>query len=309
MSIYVQGLTRVFGEQVAVDHISFEIKPGNIVGFLGPNGAGKSTTMKMLTTFLTPTEGKASICGIDVLQNPREVRRHIGYLPEKNPLYTDLYVREYLELVAGLHRLGARKKQAIDEMIALTGLSKELGKKIGTLSKGYKQRLGLAQAMLHQPEVLILDEPTSGLDPNQLSEIRDLILNIGTARTVLLSTHIMQEVQALCSRVIIINNGQLVADDQLHHIGQSASSAEALLVEFENPVAPEALSRFPEIEGAEPLGDNRLLLRSRHPDTLRKALMKWSLEHGNTILTMQKSSPSLEETFRNLTSGGSRGEH
>lgn len=309
MSIYVQGLTRIFEEQVAVDRISFEIKPGNIVGFLGPNGAGKSTTMKMLTTFLPPTAGKAEICGIDILRQPQEVRRCVGYLPEKNPLYTDLYVREYLELVAGVHRIGKRKKQVVDDMIALTGLSREVHKKIGTLSKGYRQRVGLAQAMLHQPEVLILDEPTSGLDPNQLTEIRDLILQIGKERTVLLSTHIMQEVQALCSRVIIINKGKIVADDDLQQIGRTASPAEALLVEFESPVAADALQHLPQLEAVEPhLNGQQLLLWSSQPDNLRKALMKWSLEQENAIVTLQKFSPTLEETFRSLTKDPATGE-
>lgn len=309
MSIYVQGLTRIFEEQVAVDRISFEIKPGNIVGFLGPNGAGKSTTMKMLTTFLPPTAGKAEICGIDILRQPQEVRRHVGYLPEKNPLYTDLYVRECLELVAGVHRIGRRKKQVVDDMIALTGLSREVHKKIGTLSKGYRQRVGLAQAMLHQPEVLILDEPTSGLDPNQLTEIRDLILQIGKERTVLLSTHIMQEVQALCSRVIIINKGKIVADDDLQQIGRTASPAEALLVEFESPVAADALQHLPQLEAVEPhLNGQQLLLWSSQPDNLRKALMKWSLEQENAIVTLQKFSPTLEETFRSLTKDPATGE-
>ena len=214
MSIQVIGLTKIYGEQKAVDGISFELKKGEIVGFLGPNGAGKSTTMKMITGYLPPTDGTAKVCGFDVQEQAMDVRKRVGYLPEANPLYYDMYVREYLEFSAGIHGL-SKPKQRIEEMVNITGLTKEAHKKIGMLSKGYKQRVGLAQAMLHNPEVLILDEPTSGLDPNQIVEIRDLIINIGKEKTVLLSTHIMQEVQAMCSRVIIINNGNIVADDSI----------------------------------------------------------------------------------------------
>lgn len=223
MSIQVSGLTKVYGEQKAVNAISFDLKKGEIVGFLGPNGAGKSTTMKMITGYLPPTDGTAKVCGFDVQEQAMDVRRRVGYLPEANPLYYDMYVREYLEFSAGIHRL-AKPKARIEEMIQITGLTKEAHKKIGALSKGYKQRVGLAQAMLHNPEVLILDEPTSGLDPNQIVEIRDLIISIGKEKTVLLSTHIMQEVQAMCSRVIIINNGQIVADDSIEGLRRSVGT-------------------------------------------------------------------------------------
>lgn len=225
MSIVVSSLTKIYGTQRAVDNISFELKKGEIVGFLGPNGAGKSTTMKMITGYLPPTSGTISVCGFDVLDKPMEVRKRVGYLPEANPLYYDMYVREYLELSAGIHKLD-RVQERIEEMIVLTGLTKEAHKKIGMLSKGYKQRVGLAQAMLHNPDVLILDEPTSGLDPNQIVEIRDLILRIGKEKTVLLSTHIMQEVEAMCSRVIIISNGNVVANDALGKLQQGAQSLE-----------------------------------------------------------------------------------
>ena len=219
MSIKVTSLTKIYGTQLAVDHISFEIKKGEIVGFLGPNGAGKSTTMKMITGYLPPTEGTAIVAGFDVQQQPIEVRKRVGYLPEANPLYFDMYVREYLEFTAGIHKLD-NTKERIDKIISLTGLSKEAHKKIGALSKGYKQRVGLAQAMIHEPEVLILDEPTSGLDPNQIVEIRDLITSIGKEKTVLLSTHIMQEVQAMCNRVIIISSGKIVADESVDRLQQ-----------------------------------------------------------------------------------------
>ncbi len=226
MSIIVDSLTKVYGTQKAVDNISFSLKKGEIVGFLGPNGAGKSTTMKMITCYLPPTSGTASVCGFDIQQQPMEVRRKVGYLPEANPLYYDMYVREYLEFSAGIHKLGKMAKSRIDEMIQLTGLNKEVHKHIGALSKGYKQRVGLAQAMLHNPEVLILDEPTSGLDPNQIVEIRELISNIGKEKTVLLSTHIMQEVEAMCSRIIIISSGKVVADGTIDQLRKGSNSLE-----------------------------------------------------------------------------------
>ncbi len=227
MSVKVEQLTKVYGEQVAVDHISFEIKKGEIVGFLGPNGAGKSTTMKILTGYIPATSGMATVAGFDVTDEHQNVQKRIGYLPESNPLYFDMYIREYLEFLAGVHQLGAQGKQRIQEVIEQTGLRVEEKKKIGALSKGYKQRVGLAQAMLHNPEVLILDEPTSGLDPNQIVEIRDLIKNFGQSKTVILSTHIMQEVEAMCDRVIIINKGKLVADDTLKNL-QAAHPQQSL---------------------------------------------------------------------------------
>ncbi|HEY0273236.1 MAG TPA: ATP-binding cassette domain-containing protein, partial [Chitinophaga sp.] len=210
MSIEVAQLCKVYGEQKAVDDISFSLQKGEIAGFLGPNGAGKSTTMKMITGYLPPSSGHALVCGFDAVKAPLEVRKRVGYLPEANPLYPDMYVREFLRFIAGVHRLGAAGEGRVEEMIRVTGLEPESKKKIGDLSKGYKQRVGLAQALLHDPEVLILDEPTSGLDPNQLSEIRQLIRSLGANKTVILSTHIMQEVEAMCSRVIIINKGRLV---------------------------------------------------------------------------------------------------
>ncbi|MBL7753657.1 MAG: ATP-binding cassette domain-containing protein [Chitinophagaceae bacterium] len=218
MSVRVEQLTRLYGEQVAVNCISFEIPKGEVVGFLGPNGAGKSTTMKMITGYLPPSSGRALVCGLDAQENSMEARKKIGYLPESNPLYFDMYVREYLEFLAGIHRLGQGTAKRIEELLDQTGLRPESHKKIGALSKGYKQRVGIAQAMLHDPEVLILDEPTSGLDPNQIVEIRDLIRHFGQEKTVILSTHIMQEVEAMCQRVLIIRKGSLVADDALSNL-------------------------------------------------------------------------------------------
>ncbi|MBP1644595.1 MAG: gldA [Bacteroidetes bacterium] len=223
MSISIQNLSKVYNEQKALDNVSLEINKGEIVGLLGPNGAGKSTMMKIITCFIPPTKGNVKVCGYDIFDNPMDVRKKIGYLPEQNPLYLDMYVREFLDFIAGVHGLGKQKKERIEQMIEMTGLTKEVNKKIGTLSKGYRQRVGIAQAMIHDPEVLILDEPTSGLDPNQLVEVRDLIKNAGKDKTVLLSTHIMQEVEAVCGRTIIINNGQVVADDNTKHLASGQS--------------------------------------------------------------------------------------
>lgn len=300
MSIQVTSLTKIYGTQLAVDNISFSLKKGEIVGFLGPNGAGKSTTMKMITGYLPPTSGTASVSGFDIQQQPMEVRKRVGYLPEANPLYYDMYVREYLEFTAGIHKI--KKPQArIEEMISLTGLQKEAHKKIGALSKGYKQRVGLAQAMLHDPEVLILDEPTSGLDPNQIVEIRDLIIRIGAEKTVLLSTHIMQEVQAMCSRVIIISSGKLVADDSIDRLQQGNTSQGALIVVFENDVDILKLKSLRNIRKVEDLGNRRWKLLTGKPEELRKEVMKWALENDVNISSMQAESKSLEEVFRDLT--------
>jgi len=217
MSIQLHNLTKIYGTQLAVDHISFSAGKAEIVGFLGPNGAGKTTTMKMICGYLTPTEGDIEVCGIDIKEFPIEVKRKIGYLPEHNPLYKDMYVREYLMFFSKLLKI-SNPKQRVKDCIELTGLGQEQNKRIGSLSKGYRQRVGLSQALLHDPEVLILDEPTSGLDPNQLLEIRQLIRSIGNQKTLLLSTHIMQEVQALCDRVLIINKGKLIADETIGNL-------------------------------------------------------------------------------------------
>jgi ABC-2 type transport system ATP-binding protein len=301
MSIKVSALSKIYDTQKAVDNISFELQKGEIVGFLGPNGAGKSTTMKMITTYLPPTSGAASVCGYDVLDHPMEVRSKLGYLPEANPLYYEMYVREYLEFTAGIHRLGKSAPKRIEEMISLTGLGKEAHKKIGALSKGYKQRVGLAQAMLHDPEVLILDEPTSGLDPNQIVEIRDLIRNIGASKTVLLSTHIMQEVQAMCSRVIIINNGQIVADDSISHLQEANVKQDVLLVTFEKQVDTAMFSELSSLQRFEDAGANKWEMITANPEQLRKEVMQWALKHDISISSMQARSETLEDVFRKLT--------
>ncbi|MBO5963381.1 MAG: ATP-binding cassette domain-containing protein [Bacteroidales bacterium] len=224
MSITIKNLTKVYGNQKALDNVSLSIGEGEIVGLLGPNGAGKSTMMKILTCFIPPTSGDAEVCGFNIFDNPMEIKRTIGYLSEQNPLYYDMYVREFLLFVAGIHKIEKKKRKArVEEIIELTGLTKEANKKIGALSKGYKQRVGIAQALIHDPAVLILDEPTTGLDPNQLVEVRNLIKQIGQTKTVLLSTHIMQEVEAMCTRVIIINNGRLVADDDTVQLSEGGN--------------------------------------------------------------------------------------
>ena len=301
MSIKVSALTKIYDTQKAVDNISFELKKGEIVGFLGPNGAGKSTTMKIITGYLPPTSGTATVCGFDVLDQPMEVRKRVGYLPEANPLYFEMYVREYMEFTAGIHGLGKNAKKRIEDMVDMTGLGKEAHKKIGALSKGYKQRVGLAQAMLHDPEVLVLDEPTSGLDPNQIVEIRDLIKNLGGSKTVLLSTHIMQEVQAMCSRVIIINNGQIVADDSIEHLRQASANHDILIVTFENAIDSALLNELKNAQRYEHTGDNKWELVTTDPEALRKEVMQWSLTHNINISSLQAQSHSLEDVFRKLT--------
>jgi ABC-2 type transport system ATP-binding protein len=301
MSISVRSLTKIYGTQKAVDNISFEIPKGQIVGFLGPNGAGKSTTMKMITSYLPPTQGTALVCGFDVQTHSMELRKHIGYLPEQNPLYYEMYVREYLELTAGIHQIEKSKRaDRIEEMVKMTGLSKEAHKKIGTLSKGYKQRVGLAQAMIHNPDVLILDEPTSGLDPNQIVEIRDLIINIGKEKTVLLSTHIMQEVEAMCSRIIIINNGTIVADDHIQNL-QKVGNSSSLLITFEKVISKELLQKIAGIGKMEDMGNMRWKLYTTKPDELRKAVMQWALNNDVNIHSLQSETQSMEDVFRTAT--------
>jgi ABC-2 type transport system ATP-binding protein len=301
MSIKVSGLTKLYDTQKAVDGISFEVKKGEIAGFLGPNGAGKSTTMKMITGYLPPTSGTATVCGFDVVQKPMEVRKRVGYLPEANPLYFEMYVREYLEFSAGIHKLGADKGKRIEEMIEMTGLSKEAHKKIGALSKGYKQRVGLAQAMLHDPEVLILDEPTSGLDPNQIVEIRDLIKRIGADKTVLLSTHIMQEVQAMCSRVIIINNGKIVADDSIGHLQTVNTRQDVLIISTETVVSVAVINKLKMARKTEELGENKWKLVTDDPEGMRREVMQWALDNNINISAMQAQTETLEDVFRTLT--------
>ncbi|OSZ78555.1 gliding motility-associated ABC transporter ATP-binding subunit GldA [Chitinophagaceae bacterium IBVUCB1] len=299
MSIIVNTVSKIYDKQYAVDNISFELKKGEIVGFLGPNGAGKSTTMKMICGYLPATNGSIIVCGSDVQDKPMDVKRNIGYLPEANPLYYDMYVREYLEMSAGIHGI-KNVKNRIEEMITLTGLTKEAHKKIGMLSKGYKQRVGLAQAMLHNPDVLILDEPTTGLDPNQIIEIRELITRIGKEKTVLLSTHIMQEVQAMCSRVIIINSGKIVADDAIEKIQQSNKKQDVLIVTFDKQPAADLFNSLKHKKRYELL-QNGIKIYTDNPDALRKEVMQLALDNNININTMNTETLSLEDVFRSLT--------
>jgi len=301
MSIEVVGLVKKYGAQFAVDHIGFEVPKGQVVGFLGPNGAGKSTTMKILTTFITPTEGTAKICGLDVLTQPLKVKSKIGYLPEQNPLYPDMYIREFLRFIARTNGLGKNANSKVEEMIELTGLKRESSKRIGALSKGYKQRVGLAQALMHDPEVLILDEPTSGLDPNQITEIRNLITAIGQERTVLLSTHIMQEVEAMCNRVIIINQGKLVADDKTSEIRKSGGSKKKVTVRFKNEVDLAELKKIKEFDKVLLTSKGLYEISSKSNVSVQEILFNFAVQTGNVILEQHEQEHSLEDVFRNLT--------
>lgn len=301
MSIQVSELSKTYGEQKAVDNISFSLNKGEIVGFLGPNGAGKSTTMKMITGYLPPSGGQALVSGFDVSKAPLEVRKRVGYLPEANPLYFDMYVKEFLTFIANVHQLGKSAAERIRTVIALTGLEPESKKKIGALSKGYKQRVGLAQALLHDPEVLILDEPTSGLDPNQLADIRQVIKNLGSNKTVILSTHIMQEVEAMCSRVIIINKGQLIADDTLQNLQQRQAGNGYIQVTFGEPVDAAALEQLPEVTRVVGSEGNTWQLFTGNVEAVRKNLLQFALINNRNILSLQSNSQSLEAIFRQLT--------
>ncbi len=318
MSIAVNNITKRYGKQKALDNVTLEIKPGGIAGLLGPNGAGKSTLMKILTCFIPPTEGKAAVCGFDVTEQSIEVRRKVGYLPENNPLYTELYVREFLRFIAGTHGLKGSSDRRIAEIVDLTGLGAEQHKKIGALSKGYRQRVGLAQALIHDPEVLILDEPTSGLDPNQLVEIRNLIREIGKQKTVLMSTHIMQEVEAICSRVIIIHQGKIAADDNTASLQGIAVAKTTVSVEFDKPVAGKLLLA---IEGVKEAWDgNTLISPAAGAGQIMHASGRWKLvsdadvdvraqvfnfavEQKLTVLSLHREEQNLEEIFQELTTG------
>ena len=299
MPIQVQNLTKLYGEQRAVDNISFSIQPGEIVGFLGPNGAGKSTTMKMITGYLQPDQGIISVNGTDVGKNPLEAKRKIGYLPESNALYYDMYIREYLNFIAEVHQV-KNQKQRINEVIELTGLNREIKKKIGQLSKGYKQRVGLAAALLHDPEILILDEPTSGLDPNQIIEIRQVIKDQGKNKIVLFSSHILQEVEALCNRIIIINKGKIVADDTIAKL-QGRISVNVVKISFKEPLEPEWLRRLNYAKEIHKTDAQNWSIETDQPEELRKQLLELSLQHNLNIVSLQSENVSLEEVFKELT--------
>jgi ABC-2 type transport system ATP-binding protein len=304
MSITVNNLSKNYGTQKAVNNISFTINKGEIVGFLGPNGAGKSTTMKMITGYLKADGGNAVVCGITVDENSNETKTKIGYLPEANPLYFDMYVREYLDFITNVHEV-ENKKQKIEEVIKTVGLSIEANKKIGQLSKGYKQRVGLAAALIHNPEVLILDEPTSGLDPNQIVEIREVIKELGKDKTVLFSSHIMQEVEAICDRVIIINRGNIVADDSLSNLQKGNASLQTIAVSFKEAINSEWLSHLTGVTAVKNIQQSLFNIQCSNAEVVKKQILQLAIDKNLNIVSLQsESSSSLEEVFRTLTEEG-----
>lgn len=300
MSITVQNLYKSYGEQLVLNNISFSIPDREIVGFLGNNGAGKSTTMKIITGYIEADKGNVEVCGINILRNPLEASRKIGYLPEHNPIYPEMFVKEYLRFVAGVYKLGKNANSRVDEMIEKTGLTREYKKKIGMLSKGYRQRVGLAQALIPDPEVLILDEPTTGLDPNQIIDVRNLIKEIGREKTVMLSTHIMQEVSAICERVIIINQGQIVADEKESSIVSATSESEfAIFVEFNKPLEVESLKEIEHITSITPASETGYFVESQKD--VREAVFRYAVKNEAIILTMKPKERTMEDVFRSLT--------
>ena len=303
MSIIVNNLSKTYSDQKAVDSISFEVKKGEILGFLGPNGAGKSTTMKMLTCYIPPTSGNATVCGFDITQQSLDVRQKIGYLPENNPLYYDMYVKEFLEFALKVNgqKSMVKSDQTIKNAIDLVGLEVEQHKKIGQLSKGYKQRVGLAQALIHDPEILILDEPTSGLDPNQLADIRHLIKELGKEKTILFSTHIMQEVEAVCDNVVIINKGKIVANDKTSNLQTRLASEVLIEVEFENMVSETELNKIENIHAIEKISETNFILHGKESTQLRKNIFAFAVSKNNALLTLKQETKSLEDIFQQLT--------
>lgn len=298
MSIAVKNISKIYGNQKALNNVSFEIKKGEIVGFLGPNGAGKSTMMKIICSYLPPSQGTVFICGQELQENDTKIKNKIGYLPEHNPLYLEMYVKEFLDFVAGIHKI-KNKKERVQEMIELTGLQKEQHKKISALSKGYRQRVGLAQAIIHDPEVLILDEPTTGLDPNQIVEIRDLIKKIGQEKTVMLSTHIMQEVEAICSRAIIINQGEIVADKDIASL-KNTNNQIVLEVEFETAIELEKIIQLSSVENLIQLSPTAFKITCSNIEA-RQEISRLALTENNIVVKLNQQSASLEQVFQNLT--------
>jgi ABC-2 type transport system ATP-binding protein len=302
MSVLVENLTKMYGKQKAVDNISFEIETGKIIGFLGPNGAGKSTTMKIATGYIPPTEGSVKICGFDVKTQSIEVRKHIGYLPEHNPLYLDMYVKEYLTFIGNLHQIkGKTLKNRITELVEICGLEREQAKKIATLSKGYRQRVGLAQALLHNPPVLILDEPTTGLDPNQILEIRQLIREVGKEKTVIFSTHIMQEVQALCDRAIIINLGKIVADGTVDMLKNQVRAENIILLELNGKINETILANIEGVKAVKYLENNKYEIKVDKNTDVRSIIFAKVAEQNLALLGLQQIESSLENVFNTLT--------
>ncbi|HSZ72021.1 MAG TPA: gliding motility-associated ABC transporter ATP-binding subunit GldA [Cytophagaceae bacterium] len=300
MSVEINELTKIFGQQVAVDHISFSAVKGMVTGFLGPNGAGKSTTMKMVTSFIPPTSGSISVCGYDVVAQPLEVKKRVGYLPEHNPLYLDMYVHEYLQFVASLHQLSRQREARVKEVVGMCGLTTEQNKKIGALSKGYRQRVGIAQTLLHNPEVLILDEPTTGLDPNQIIEIRKLIKELGKDKTVIFSSHILQEVEAICDQVIIINKGKLVANSSVQEL-LKLNDVSCLYVRFNGAIDITFLKSIPGVSSLQLQTDGSVLIFYAPGTNLQEAILRYASERDHQLAEMKQIEQNLESIFRMLT--------
>jgi ABC-2 type transport system ATP-binding protein len=304
MSIVVQDVTKLFGKQKALDNVSFQVKTGEIVGFLGPNGAGKSTMMKIITGFIPATSGRVFVNDLDTVTDNLEIRKQIGYLPENNPLYPEMYVREYLGFVASVYKSAAVRKDQVDRIIEVTGLIPEQKKKIGSLSKGYRQRVGLAQALIHDPSVLILDEATTGLDPNQIVEIRNLIKEAGKEKTVMLSTHIMQEVEAICDRVIIIDKGIIVANEEINNIySMLRQPLQIVQVEFDKETEEAAISSIPNVRSTRKINNNIWVIEASGEEDIRPLLFNFAVRNNLTVLSLQKHENNLEEVFRHLTNG------
>ncbi|QHT69317.1 gliding motility-associated ABC transporter ATP-binding subunit GldA [Rhodocytophaga rosea] len=302
MSVVITALTKMYGAQKAVDGISFQAHPGQVVGFLGPNGAGKSTTMKIITCYLPPTNGQVQVCGYDVVNSPMDVRRNIGYLPEHNPLYLDMYVHEYLHFIGSLHKLNRKTlPNRVKEMIDLCGLGREQGKKIGSLSKGYRQRVGLAQSLIHDPQVLILDEPTTGLDPNQIVEIRQVIKETGRQKTVIFSTHIMQEVEAICDRVIIINLGKIVADSPVQELYQFQRSTQTIFLEFNHQIQTDKLAALPGVQNLREKGTGKYEIDTDGSIDIRPDIFRLAAENSWTLIGIKQEEKNLESIFQALT--------
>jgi len=301
MSVKIENLTKSYGEQVVLNNISFEVGESQILGFLGPNGAGKTTTMKIITGSLLADSGKVEVNGFDVFTNANEVKKRVGYLGEQNPLYPEMYVKEFLDFIAGVYKIDNRSTR-VKEMIELTGLEREQRKKIGQLSKGYKQRVGLAQVLLNDPEVLILDEPTTGLDPNQLKEIRSLIKETGKNKTVIFSTHIMQEVKALCDRVIILNNGNIVVDDEIARLNDYIdSSTKSIKVQFDGEIELKLLEKLQSVNSVELLKDEVILLKGNDDYLMRKEVFNFAKNNGYILLAMYVENVDVENVFSQLT--------
>ncbi len=299
MSIEVKNLTKYYGQSKALESISFSVNKGEIVGFLGPNGAGKSTTMKIITCFMPPTEGEVNVCGLDVSSKPLDVQKIIGYLPENNPLYKEMYVREYLSFVSSIHYSKSDRKR-IEEIIEVAGLDSHAHKKISALSKGYRQRVGLAQALLHDPQVLILDEPTTGLDPNQIVEIRNIIREQGENKTVFLSTHIMQEVEALCDRIIIIHQGKIIANNTTEELQKQIAEDEPLVVQFDKEINQTELNRIQHLKTIEMIDRHKWKIVSPEKN-ISTEVFDFAVAHDLKIVEMYKEASSLEDIFRELT--------